>query len=179
MQGSLEEWLRLLRLEEYGPCLVSQGYSSVSEAATISIEDLEDTGFYRLGHQKRLTLAIRRLKELGRGGGGARPPHPPDYYSRYVAQSQEIHVQVPETRHYTRATRDARAGGAPGGEAGQLLLVLLAVPGAEAGGRAAAVRAGLLRATTSLATHQVRLSGQRSHCDSVAWQPGSNLPDCY
>ena len=73
MQGSLEEWLRLLRLEEYGPCLVSQGYTSVSEAATISIEDLEDTGFYRLGHQKRLTLAIRRLKELGRGAA-ATPP---------------------------------------------------------------------------------------------------------
>ena len=41
LQGSLEEWLRLLRLEEYGPCLVSQGYSSVQEVATISIEDLE------------------------------------------------------------------------------------------------------------------------------------------
>ena len=41
MQGSLEEWLRLLRLEEYGPCLVSQGYSTVQEVATISIEDLE------------------------------------------------------------------------------------------------------------------------------------------
>ena len=40
-QGSLEEWLRLLRLEEYGPCLVSQGYSTVQEVATISIEDLE------------------------------------------------------------------------------------------------------------------------------------------
>ena len=41
LQGSLEEWLRLLRLEEYGPCLVSQGYSSVQEVSTISIEDLE------------------------------------------------------------------------------------------------------------------------------------------
>ena len=41
LQGSLEEWLRLLRLEEYGPCLVSQGYSTVQEVATISIEDLE------------------------------------------------------------------------------------------------------------------------------------------
>ena len=40
-QGSLEEWLRLLRLEEYGPSLMSQGYGSVQEVATISIEDLE------------------------------------------------------------------------------------------------------------------------------------------
>ena len=40
-QGSLEEWLRLLRLEDYGPSLVSQGYATVQEVATISIEDLE------------------------------------------------------------------------------------------------------------------------------------------
>ena len=52
MQGSLEEWLRLLRLEEYGPCLVSQGYATVQAVATISIEDLEDTvvsTVYRVG----------------------------------------------------------------------------------------------------------------------------------
>ena len=103
-QGSLEEWLRLLRLEEYGPCLESQGYSAVQEVATISIEDLEDTGFYRLGHQKRLTLGIRRLKELSRGGGGlaSRQPlsHPPsDYYGashspQYIAQAAEIRVEA-------------------------------------------------------------------------------------
>lgn len=94
--------MRLLRLEEYGPCLVSQGYSSVQEVATISIEDLEDTGFYRLGHQKRLTLGIRKLKELSRSGSC--PPAPPvraqEYYHpstlpQYMPQSQEIHVQHP------------------------------------------------------------------------------------
>ena len=69
--------MRLLRLEEYGPCLVSQGYSSVQEVATISIEDLEDTGFYRLGHQKRLTLGIRKLKDLSRGQPRSQQP---DYY---------------------------------------------------------------------------------------------------
>ena len=30
----------------------------------ISVEDLEDIGFYKLGHQKRLMLAIKKLKEL-------------------------------------------------------------------------------------------------------------------
>ena len=60
----MEEWLRLLRLEEYRPSLVSQGYNNLQEITTISIEDLEDIGFYRLGHQKRLTLGIRRLKEM-------------------------------------------------------------------------------------------------------------------
>ena len=79
-----------------------QGYSSVQEVATISIEDLEDTGFYRLGHQKRLTLGIRKLKELSRSGQSSncppRPQHPQDYYHhpgapQYIAQNQEIPVQ--------------------------------------------------------------------------------------
>ncbi|XP_023341224.1 caskin-2 [Eurytemora carolleeae] len=60
----LEDWLGLLRLDEYGPNLRSQGYNTILDVTTISIEDLEDTGFYRLGHQKRLLLAIRRAKEL-------------------------------------------------------------------------------------------------------------------
>ena len=34
--------------------LREQGYTTVHQVATINIEDLEDTGFYRLGHQKRL-----------------------------------------------------------------------------------------------------------------------------
>ena len=98
----MEEWLRLLRLEEYGPCLVSQGYNTLQEVATISIEDLEDTGFYRLGHQKRLTLGIRRLKELSRGGLASRQSQPhttSEYYGgchnpQYIAQSAEIRVEA-------------------------------------------------------------------------------------
>jgi hypothetical protein len=38
---------------------------------TISVEDLEDAGFYRLGHQKRLLLAIRRVRDLQSAGGPA------------------------------------------------------------------------------------------------------------
>jgi len=77
LPGSLEEWLRLLRLEDYLPSLREQGYTTVHQVATINIEDLEDTGFYRLGHQKRLVLAIRRLKDLGHRHHSAltSPPH--------------------------------------------------------------------------------------------------------
>ena len=78
--------------------LTITGYSSVQEVATISIEDLEDTGFYRLGHQKRLTLGIRKLKDLSRGGGGGTRTQQ-DYYQQgghhpqYIAQSTEIPLQ--------------------------------------------------------------------------------------
>jgi len=64
--SSLEEWLKLLRLGEYLTNLVAQGYTTIPDVATINIEDLEDTGFYRLGHQKRLVLAIRRVKDISR-----------------------------------------------------------------------------------------------------------------
>ena len=41
-----------MRLEEYGPCLVSQGYSTVQEVATISIEDLEVSSHHWAGWQQ-------------------------------------------------------------------------------------------------------------------------------
>ena len=59
VQGSLEEWLRLLRLEEYGPCLVSQGYATVQAVATISIEDLEDTVVSTVYHVRCYTVCCR------------------------------------------------------------------------------------------------------------------------
>jgi len=64
LPGSLAEWLRMIRLEEYGPGLVQQGYTTIQDICTVSIEDLEDIGFYRLGHQKRLLLAIKKIKEM-------------------------------------------------------------------------------------------------------------------
>jgi hypothetical protein len=79
--GSLAEWLRLLRLDEYLPGLKEQGYCTVHQVSAINIEDLEDLGFYRLGHQKRLILAIRKLKTLLHTG--SRPPsHGPGTWTR-------------------------------------------------------------------------------------------------
>ena len=57
----------MIRLEEYGPGLVQQGYTTIQDICTVSIEDLEDIGFYRLGHQKRLLLAIKKIKEIIQG----------------------------------------------------------------------------------------------------------------
>ena len=62
--ATLTEWLRLIRLESYIQTLISQGFTTVQQMITISVEDLEDIGFYKLGHQKRLMLAIKKVKEL-------------------------------------------------------------------------------------------------------------------
>ncbi|EEB16625.1 ankyrin repeat-containing protein, putative [Pediculus humanus corporis] len=65
--GSMEEWLRLLRLEEYIPIFRQQGYQSVEDVTQLAWEDLEEAGVVKLGHQKRLLLAIKRVKDIRAG----------------------------------------------------------------------------------------------------------------
>ncbi|XP_073976891.1 CRK like proto-oncogene, adaptor protein isoform X5 [Rhodnius prolixus] len=72
--GSLSEWLRLLRLEEYSGALRSQGYTTVEDTTQITWEDLEDIGIVKLGHQKRMLLAIKRIQDLR--AGKTFPPTP-------------------------------------------------------------------------------------------------------
>jgi len=74
--NSLEEWLYQIRLSEYAMELLNQGYRSVSDVATISIEDLEDVGLFKLGHQKRFLLAVKRIKELKSGRRAPSYPTP-------------------------------------------------------------------------------------------------------
>ncbi|WKY16906.1 hypothetical protein Q1695_001485 [Nippostrongylus brasiliensis] len=65
-QGGLSEWLTLLALPEYINVFDSQGYDSVQEVMKLSWEDFEDIGVKRLGHLKRLGLAIKKLKDYRR-----------------------------------------------------------------------------------------------------------------
>ncbi|XP_059094486.1 caskin-1-like isoform X2 [Tigriopus californicus] len=65
--ASLDEWLRLIRLSSYGAQLHSQGYHTVTDVLQICVEDLEDVGIYKLGHQKRFLLAVKKIKEIRSG----------------------------------------------------------------------------------------------------------------
>ncbi|CAG0887736.1 unnamed protein product [Cyprideis torosa] len=78
--SSVQEWLRILRLEEYLPFLMQQGINSMQALLDIQWEDLEDIGIFRLGHQKKIMLALKRLQDLMSGRrqpapGGAPPAH--------------------------------------------------------------------------------------------------------
>ncbi|XP_068901772.1 caskin-1 isoform X4 [Tenebrio molitor] len=65
--GSLEEWLQLLRLEEYLPAFLDQGYQTVDDVTQLTWEDLEEFGIVKLGHQKKIMLAIKRIKDIRAG----------------------------------------------------------------------------------------------------------------
>ena len=70
--------MHLLNLSQYCPTLAAQGYNNVKDVLSISIEDLEDIGFFMLGHQKRLLLGIKRLKELRSGKKLSLPEYHPE-----------------------------------------------------------------------------------------------------
>jgi hypothetical protein len=72
------EWLHTLGLAEYTHALESHGYTTIAHMMQIGGgEDFEDAGIHRQGHIKRLSLAIRKLKECrhasatGGAGGSA------------------------------------------------------------------------------------------------------------
>ena len=54
----MEEWLSLLRLEEYLSALKQQNYSTVQQVTQIQWEDLEDVGITKLGHQKKVRIFL-------------------------------------------------------------------------------------------------------------------------
>ncbi|XP_033754976.1 caskin-1-like isoform X3 [Pecten maximus] len=64
---SVMEWLHLLNLEQYHATLVNQGYDNVDYVTDITWEDLEEIGIQKLGHQKKIMLAIERLKRIMSG----------------------------------------------------------------------------------------------------------------
>lgn len=59
--------MRLLRLEEYIQSLLAQGYQTVRDVTQLPWEDMEDIGIVKLGHQKKLLLAIKRIKDIMSG----------------------------------------------------------------------------------------------------------------
>ncbi|KAM8713435.1 hypothetical protein ACLKA7_013707 [Drosophila subpalustris] len=102
--GSIEEWLQLLRLEEYIQPLLEQNYKTVRDVTQVTWEDLEDIGIVKLGHQKKILLAIKRVKDIisgkwNPGGGNA--------YQQQEFQRKpwQFNVPIPSTPSYVPTTR--------------------------------------------------------------------------
>uniref|UniRef100_A0A0R3S215 Caskin-1 n=1 Tax=Elaeophora elaphi TaxID=1147741 RepID=A0A0R3S215_9BILA len=64
----LRDWLPLIGLSEYIAVFEEQGYCRIDEIQNFMWEDFEDIGIKKLGHLKRLGLAIKKIKdhEFGR-----------------------------------------------------------------------------------------------------------------
>ncbi|XP_074545631.1 caskin-1-like isoform X2 [Halichoeres trimaculatus] len=75
--ANLGDWLSHLGLSQYYQVLVQNGYENIDFISDISLEDLQEIGITKLGHQKKLMLGVRRLKELQRRESSSEPPQSP------------------------------------------------------------------------------------------------------
>ncbi|XP_064858733.1 caskin-2-like isoform X2 [Oncorhynchus nerka] len=64
--SELSEWLRAIGLPQYQKRLCENGYDTISIVKDITWEDLSEIGITKLGHQKKLMLAVKRLCDLHR-----------------------------------------------------------------------------------------------------------------
>lgn len=65
--AGIMEWLHLLTLTQYYSTLMKQGYQNFDQVEEITWEDLEEIGINKLGHQKKMILAVERLKRIRSG----------------------------------------------------------------------------------------------------------------
>uniref|UniRef100_A0A3Q1FTD8 Caskin-1-like n=1 Tax=Acanthochromis polyacanthus TaxID=80966 RepID=A0A3Q1FTD8_9TELE len=75
--ANLGDWLSHLGLSQYYQVLVQNGYENIDFISDISLEDLQEIGITKLGHQKKIMLGVKRLKELQTRESGSEPPQSP------------------------------------------------------------------------------------------------------
>ncbi|XP_060757285.1 caskin-1 isoform X3 [Neoarius graeffei] len=65
--ANLCEWLNMIGLSQYHQILVQNGYENIDFITDITWEDLQEIGITKLGHQKKLMLAVKKLAEIQKG----------------------------------------------------------------------------------------------------------------
>lgn len=126
----LEDWLSMLRLEEYTASLKQQNYTSVEQMTQLTWEDLEDIGITKLGHQKKVMLAIKRAKDImaGKKFTNTQDPRQQSIYgtheimiSRESSEGRDQYTSVPEFHtfagppHYGNGEHNRLSGPADSG----------------------------------------------------------------
>ncbi|XP_023204906.1 caskin-2 isoform X5 [Xiphophorus maculatus] len=64
--SDLGEWLSTIGLPQYHKKLSENGYDSISIVKDLTWEDLQEIGITKLGHQKKLMLAVKKLSDIQR-----------------------------------------------------------------------------------------------------------------
>ncbi|XP_038183161.1 caskin-1 isoform X2 [Arvicola amphibius] len=92
-KANLAVWLSMIGLAQYYKVLVDNGYENIDFITDITWEDLQEIGITKLGHQKKLMLAVRKLAELQKAeyskyeGGPLRRKAPPQSLEMMTIES--------------------------------------------------------------------------------------------
>ncbi|NWV20789.1 CSKI2 protein, partial [Origma solitaria] len=62
--ADLVDWLSAIGLPQYHKKLVNNGYDSITIVTDLTWEDLQEIGINKLGHQKKIMLAVKKLRDL-------------------------------------------------------------------------------------------------------------------
>ncbi|NXN43602.1 CSKI2 protein, partial [Rhinoptilus africanus] len=62
--ADLMDWLSAIGLPQYHKKLVNNGYDSINIVTDLTWEDLQEIGINKLGHQKKIMLAVKKLRDL-------------------------------------------------------------------------------------------------------------------
>ncbi|KAK7134653.1 hypothetical protein R3I93_017933 [Phoxinus phoxinus] len=62
--SDIAKWLSAIGLPQYQKNLAENGYDSISIVQDITWEDLQEIGIIKLGHQKKLMLAVKKLSDV-------------------------------------------------------------------------------------------------------------------
>ncbi|XP_051771058.1 caskin-2 isoform X3 [Ctenopharyngodon idella] len=62
--SDIGKWLSAIGLPQYQKKLAENGYDSISIVQDITWEDLQEIGIIKLGHQKKLMLAVKKLSDV-------------------------------------------------------------------------------------------------------------------
>ncbi|XP_050980956.1 caskin-2 isoform X1 [Labeo rohita] len=62
--SDIGKWLSAIGLPQYQKKLAENGYDSISIVQDITWEDLQEIGITKLGHQKKLMLAVKKLSDV-------------------------------------------------------------------------------------------------------------------
>ncbi|XP_035197954.1 caskin-2 isoform X5 [Oxyura jamaicensis] len=62
--ADLMDWLSAIGLPQYHKKLVNNGYDSITIVTDLTWEDLQEIGINQLGHQKKIMLAVKKLRDL-------------------------------------------------------------------------------------------------------------------
>ncbi|NXN95438.1 CSKI1 protein, partial [Rhinopomastus cyanomelas] len=85
--ANLALWLSMIGLSQYYKVLVENGYENIDFITDITWEDLQEIGITKLGHQKKLMLAVKKLAELQRAELGK---YEPGTLKRKAAACQDV-----------------------------------------------------------------------------------------
>ncbi|KAM6963632.1 caskin-2 isoform 1-T1 [Tautogolabrus adspersus] len=103
--SDLGEWLSVIGLPQYQKRLSENGYDTIIIVKDITWEDLQEIGITKLGHQKKLMLAVKRLCDLqrsrnnaDRAGGGTLRRKPPAALELVAIEHTPTHIVHTHTR---------------------------------------------------------------------------------